>query len=497
MDSIINLEYKKRKIDNSLWVESTNENKYTQNIVYEVDMSDYEFYMVGYTILVLNSEYKKFINTPLIEKYMKINYEWCYIPPSEEEVNNILLNSIKEENNIFSYYFLGTNYLNKYSRTGKKEDLDNSLSYLNVALEKGFISVLLELSICFLGLNNIIEFDKYFQQFKKYILMIDKNIICSILHMICNELSKLNKKNHNIYNECVKFLHESKYPKYSFYYSIIYKHSEPYRYLKILREGIKNNCIYCCNEYGQYILISKYLNKNFEFNYLAKTEIEYCINLLEKVCKYELTCQKTKIDIYKKIASTYLTCKNNLYANIYLDKLLNDYNCVQSGLKLIKYYDNLQNFNKSLIYYVKLANLDNINSIIYLIKYYDNIQNQTESLKYETKLTELNINESIYIKDLINYYISKKNYIKCEEYLEIIKYLDKKYYDEIFETFKLFIERNNLKIKSYPEKDFECHISSNKLSSSVILSCCSKDIGYWFLFPTPEKKCPFCRHVFF
>ncbi len=501
-DEQLSISVKSQKTENSFVIETTNEkNEPVQIKIYQVDLGKYQI-MYLFRILVLNSKYKTFINTPLLDEYMnkRLNSRNPRLFPTEEE--NILLESVKTENNIFSYYFLTIQYQAKYYETKNQEYLDKIVENYNILIENGFIDLHIILNICFLKSNNIIEFEKYYTKFIKYRNAFSKISLSDFYNCICDKYHLDRNLNSPIYKECAEYLHKNN--KNYFHYSLVFKESEPNRFLELLNKGIYNKCMYSKYLYCGY-MINKYRNNNynFELNILVKNEIEKIVNFSESVCDTNIITRDKKIQLLSNIVLIYEKYGNNSYANIYLDKLLNEYNYIPAGIKLSKYYTQKRDFDQMIRYETKLAELNYIKSIISLIIIYENKQNHNECQKYETMFVEFKLDDTTSndyiqsIKNLIEHYKFKKNYTKSVQYIEMIKNFDDKYYKDELEKFKLLMERNDLKFKPYPEKEFECPITFTKLSNSVILSCCKNEVGYWFLFSDYEIKCPYCRHEFF
>ncbi len=113
----------------------------------------------------------------------------------------------------------------------------------------------------------------------------------------------------------------------------------------------------------------------------------------------------------------------------------------------------------------------------------------------ENKLIELNFVPAII--NQLNRSKIEKNFTRYKSLIVKLKFLDIIEYQKHMKNFIETLNKNNFQYKKYPYKNFECPITLEKLVDSVVLDCCNKEIGCWFLLSKPnEFKCPYCRFRF-
>ncbi len=405
-------------------------------------------------------DYHKYITRKLVDEFLKkihsISDDELILNKSALEL--ILLPDAIKKNNIVYYYYLGRLFACIYNKTNDPNDKEKAIKYLEISKKNGIINSYMHLALCYYISKDYEKFASIICMTLKYENILNSGFIF-LYDLTCKYYLHIKKECENPnYILSVDYLKKIKSLLYYFYSAHIYKDRDPEKFLEILYQGANQNCLKCSLIYGQIIL-----NKFILENYLNFDKLSEAITFIEKCINNNFISDNQAHDIYHKIYAIHSKLGNISYQIFYLEKIFDKYKCIKTGIILTNYYLKKKNINKV--------------------------------IELENKLIELNFVPAII--NQLNRSKIEKNFTRYKSLIVKLKFLDIIEYQKHMKNFIETLNKNNFQYKKYPYKNFECPITLEKLVDSVVLDCCNKEIGCWFLLSKPnEFKCPYCRFRF-
>ncbi len=448
-------------------IEDSNENDYFKTteiifegeVIYKTNIINNQNTNKPINLYYYVKDYHKYITRKLVDDFVSktdSNNDEMILNKSQLEM--ILLPDAIKTNNIVYYYYLGRMFACIYNKTNNTDDRAKAIKYLEIAKNNGIINSYIHLFWCYYVSKDYEKFNSLIDMTLKYENVLNTGVIY-LYDLTCRYFLHIKKDCENkYYLLSVDALKQKNSQLYHFFNAHIYKDKDPEKFLQLLYEGAYQNCLKCSLIYGHAIL-----NKFIFENYLNFDKLSEATIFIEKCINYKFISDEQAHDIYHRIYTIHTRLGNIGYQIFYLEKIFYKYKCIKSGIELVKYYHKINNNGKV--------------------------------TELENKLVELNCVPVI--MNQINRSQTEKNFTKYISLVLKLKYLDSREYQKHRNKLNETITKNNFVSKKYPDKSFECPITLEKLPVSIVLKCCNKEIGCWFLLSKPsEFKCPYCRNKF-
>lgn len=438
----------------------TSEIDYEGTVVYKTHIFYDDCLKKSLFLYYLNKEYQKFTEDNLLADFLKkttrINED--ELAQNKNEFESILLPGAVKKNNILYYYYLGRMFTSVFRKTNMPEDANKALKYLEISKNNGIINAYLHLTLCYFMSKDYKKLNLIIDSTLKYDMIMNSGALL-LYELTCKYYLHIKKDcEHSNYNVSLNILKNNNSSLYYFYNAHIYKNKDPEKFIELLHEGVIANCLKSTLLYGQIIL-----NKFVHGDNLSLDKLSEAILCLEKCMDNKMLSQNQAHDFYHKIVGIHYNLGNLGYQIFYLEKIFDKYKCIRAGTDLINIYCKKNNIQKVLEYEIKLIELNFVPAIL----------NQIIRCKQDKNFPK-------YIDLLF-----KLKKLDSREYLKHMNYLSK------------IINTNRFKVNKYLDNSFECPIILENVSDSLILSCCKKEIGCWFLLSgSHEFNCPYCRFKF-